>query len=59
MKPKLTRLDADLTVSMVTELTQALSQLGFTKSEIISVLPHVDAGEELQNQIKQALKMLR
>ena len=60
LKPKLTRLDADLTnLNGNDQLNQALTQLGFTKSEIISVLPHVDAGEELQNQIKQALKMLR
>lgn len=60
LKPKLTRLDADLiNLDGNGQLNQALTQLGFTKSEIISVLPHVDAGEELQNQIKQALKMLR
>ncbi|HLE49966.1 MAG TPA: Holliday junction branch migration protein RuvA [Patescibacteria group bacterium] len=60
LKPKLTHLDADLaSLDGNSELNQALSQLGFSKSEIVSVLPQVAAGDELQNQIKQALKLLR
>ncbi|MEK7524973.1 MAG: Holliday junction branch migration protein RuvA [Patescibacteria group bacterium] len=60
LKPKLTRLDADLaSLDGNSELNQTLSQLGFSKSEIISVLPQVDTEDELQNQIKQALKLLR
>lgn len=60
LKPKLTHLDADLTnLDGNGHLNQALTQLGFTKTEIVSVLPQVDPEEELQNQIKQALKLLR
>ncbi len=60
LKPRLTRTDVDLgSLDGNPELNQALSQLGFTKSEITSVLPHVPAGDELQNQIKQALTLLR
>lgn len=60
LKPKLTHLDADLTnLDGNGHLNQALTQLGFTKTEIVSVLSQVDPEEELQNQIKQALKLLR
>ena len=60
LKPRFSRTDADLaSLDGNSELNQALSQLGFSKSEIISVLPQAPVGDELQNQIKQALKLLR
>lgn len=60
LKPKLTHLDVDLTsLDGNGHLNQALTQLGFSKTEIVSVLSQVDPEEELQNQIKQALKLLR
>ncbi|MBI2310377.1 RuvA C-terminal domain-containing protein, partial [Candidatus Collierbacteria bacterium] len=36
-----------------------LTQLGFTKTEIISVLSQVDSDKDLSIQIKQALNLLR
>lgn len=60
LKPKLTRIEADLTsLDGNPQLTQALTQLGFTKSEIVSVMVQVDPAAELSDQIKQALKLLR
>lgn len=41
------------------QLTQALTQLGFTKTEILSAISGIDASTDLSVQIKQALKLLR
>ena len=41
------------------QLSTALTQLGFTRSEIISVLSQVDVSTDLSLQIKEALKLLR
>ena len=60
LKPKLTRIEADLgSLDGNPQLTQALTQLGFTKGEIVSVMAQVDHSAELSDQIKQALKLLR
>lgn len=60
LKSKLGMSDADLSsLEGNDELNQALAQLGFTKSEIISVLSQVDSDKDLSAQIKQALNLLR
>lgn len=60
LKSKFSKNDADLdSLEGNSELNTALIQLGFTKSEIISVLPGVDSSADLSVQIKQALKLLR
>jgi|CXWL01.1.fsa_nt_gi Holliday junction DNA helicase RuvA len=41
------------------QLNQALTQLGFTKTEILSAISGVDSSLDLSAQIKQALKLLR
>lgn len=59
LKSKLGREDADLSsLEGNSELNQALTQLGFSKIEIISVLPQVDSDKDLSAQIKQALNLL-
>jgi len=60
LKSKLGKDDADLSsLEGNSELNQALTQLGFTKPEIIAVLSQVDADIDLSAQIKQALNLLR
>ena len=41
-----------------TELTETLKSLGYKPADIKRVLPGIDANEKLENQIKQALKLL-
>jgi Holliday junction DNA helicase RuvA len=60
LKPKLSSGDADLSnLEGNSELNQALGSLGFTKTEILAILPNVDVASDLSVQIKQALKLLR
>jgi holliday junction DNA helicase RuvA len=60
LKTKLTKIDLDLnSFSENSDLTLALSNLGFKASEIKSVLSKVDSNDSLENQIKSALKFLR
>lgn len=60
LKPKLSRSEVSLeSLEGNSELTDALNQLGFTRNEILAVVPNIDNSEELPSQIKQALKMLR
>lgn len=60
LKSKLGKFDADLSsLEGNNGLNQALAQLGFTKTEIISVLSQVDSDKDLSTQIKQALNLLR
>lgn len=60
LKPKLGRGQADLAnLEGNSELDQALTNLGFSKNEIVSVISRIDQTEELGLQIKKALKLLR
>ncbi len=60
LKSKFSKTDAQLDqLEGNPDLNQALTQLGFSKSEIISVLPSIDTADQLPGQIKQALKYLR
>ncbi|MBI1872048.1 Holliday junction branch migration protein RuvA [Candidatus Collierbacteria bacterium] len=42
-----------------TDLKEALIQLGFKNTEILSIVPAVDISQPLNNQIKQALQLLK
>lgn len=60
LKSRFSKNDADLeSLEGNSELNVALTQLGFTKSEIISVLSQIDSSKDLSIQIKEALKLLR
>ncbi len=60
LKSKFSKNEADLqSLEGNTELNAALTQLGFTKTEIISVLSQIDSSKDLSIQIKEALKLLR
>ena len=60
LKSKLGKDDANLSsLEGNGELNQALTPLGFSKPEMISVLSQVDVDIDLSSQIKQALNLLR
>jgi len=60
LKSKLSKSETDMAaLEGNTQLSDALTQLGFTKTEIISVSSDIDFTADLSLQIKQALKLLR
>lgn len=60
LKPKLGKSAANLSdLEGDTDLSLALTQLGFSRSEIVSVTSSIDYSTDLSAQIKQALKLLR
>ena len=56
LKGKLASSSQDQTVN--SELVDALESLGYKKQDIKKVLPNVDASATIENQIKEALKLL-
>ena len=60
LKSKFSKIETDLDcLEGNSQLSTALTQLGFTKSEVISVLSQVNVNADLSLQIKEALKLLR
>lgn len=60
LKPKLAHASADLaSLEGNSELADALSQLGFSRNEVIAVAGEIDNTLAFPEQIKQALKLLR
>ena len=60
LKNKFSKTDLDLnSFSENSDLTLALSNLGFKATEIKSILPKIDHNQNLENQIKDSLKLLR
>ena len=45
-------------VSDLDELVKVLESLGYKKADIKKILPKVDASKNLENQIKEALRLL-
>ena len=58
LKGKLSK-DIDLTASIDnTELVETLKSLGYKSGDINKVLPHINKGNALELQVKEALKLL-
>ena len=57
LKGKLTT-DTKTNSSVNNELTEALKSLGYKNSEISKIAKQIDPSLELENQIKEALKLL-
>lgn len=58
LKGKLVKNDDLFTNDGLDELTAVLESLGYKKGDIKKVLPQVDAGNSIEQQIKDALKLL-
>lgn len=58
LKGKLVKNDDLFTNDGLDELTAVLESLGYKKGDIKKILPQVDAGNSIEQQIKDALKLL-
>ena len=58
LKGKLVRNDDLFTNDGLDELTSVLESLGYKKTDIKKILPQVDASLSIEQQIKDALKLL-